>query len=65
MSQVSADVTEYRGYTLSAVQHAPGWRVNIYPGPNLLRTQPDSVSAILKEEALTKARAIIDHQLSS
>jgi hypothetical protein len=64
MPQDSADVTEYRGYMLISAERTPGWRVNIYPGPNLLRTQPDCVSATLKEEALIKARAIIDHQLS-
>jgi hypothetical protein len=61
----ASEVTEYRGYMLSSAQRARGWRVNIYPGSNLLPTQPDSVSATLKKEALTKARAIIDHQLSS
>lgn len=65
MSQISRDVSEYRGYTLSLVQHASGWRVKIFPGAQLLRTYPDSVSAITKEEALTKARATIDHHLSS
>ena len=28
---------EYRGYTLSAVQHGPGWQAHIHPGPRLLR----------------------------
>jgi len=54
---------EYRGYSLDAVQHGPGWRVHISPGPRLLRTQPDHVAAATKEEAFAKARAIIDHHL--
>src|SRR5262249_12946722 len=54
---------EYRGYTLSAVQHGPGWQAHKYPGPQLLRTQPDHVLALTKEEALAKARAIVDQHL--
>ena len=65
MSQMSVNVIEYRGYTLTPVEHAPGWRVHIYPGPHLLHTQPGQVSAITKEEALTRARAVVDRQLSS
>jgi len=57
MSQTNANHIEYRGYTLDAVQHGPGWRVHIWPGPQFLRTQPDHVSAATKEEAFTKARA--------
>ncbi len=57
------NTVEYRGYTLSAVEHSPGWYVHIYPGPSLLRTHPDYVSANTKEEALLKARATIDHHL--
>ncbi|MBC9882984.1 hypothetical protein G8O24_37435 [Bradyrhizobium sp. INPA01-394B] len=65
MSQISGDVSEYRGYTLSLVRHASGWRVQIYPGGQLLRTDPDSVSAVGREEALARARAVIDHHLST
>ena len=32
MSETSANDIEYRGYTLTAVQYGPGWRVQIYPG---------------------------------
>jgi hypothetical protein len=52
---------EYRGYTLNPVQQSPGWRVCIYPGPHLLRTDPAQVSAITREEALAKARATVDY----
>ena len=55
---------QYRGYTLDPVQHSPGWRVYIFPGPHLLRTDPDHVSAVRKEEALAKARAVVDHRLT-
>ena len=55
---------EYRGYTLEPVQRSPGWRIYIYPGPHLLRTDPDHVSAATKEEALAKARATVDHRLT-
>ncbi len=65
MPQTSGDVSEYRGYTLNLVRYASGWRVQIYPGAQLLHTNPDSVSAIGREEALAKARAVIDHHLSS
>ncbi len=65
MTQMGANEAAYRGYTLTSVEHAPGWRVYIYPGPHLLHTQPDQILAITKEEALAKARAIIDHKLSS
>lgn len=44
MSRISGDISEYRGYTLSLVRYASGWRVQIYPGGQLLRTDPDSVS---------------------
>lgn len=60
----SANVDEYRGYTLSPVERGPGWQVTIYPGPQLLHTEPDRASASTKEEAFAKARAIIDHHLS-
>src|SRR5215467_6992491 len=36
MSETSANVIEYRGYTLTAVRYGPGWRVQIYPGPGRL-----------------------------
>ncbi len=65
MTQIQANEAEYRGYTLTSVKYPPGWRVYIYPGPHLLHTQPDHVLAITKEEALAKARAIVDHRLSS
>jgi hypothetical protein len=63
MSEPSANHVEYRGYGLEAAEHGSGWRVLISPGPRLLRTQPDHVSAVSKEEAFTKARAIVDHHL--
>ena len=63
MPQTNKSDLEYRGYTLVAVEHAPGWRVHIYPGHGLLHTHPDSVSAITREEALTKARSVIDSHL--
>ena len=58
-----ANRIEYRGYTLTAVQHAAEWRVYIFPGPQLLHTQPGHVSGLTKEDALAKARATIDHHL--
>jgi len=63
MSQTSENFLEYRGYSLNAVQYGPGWRVHISPGPRLLRTQPDRVSAATKEEAFAEARAVVDHHL--
>ena len=63
MPQTSEDYTEYRGYGLEAVQRGSGWRVHISPGPQFLRTQPDHVSAVTKEEAFSEARAIVDHHL--
>jgi hypothetical protein len=65
MRQTSTSDIQYRGYTLTAVEHSPGWRVHIYPGQGRLRTHPDSVSAVTKEEAFAKARMTVDHQLSS
>jgi len=64
MSDRNERVTEYRGYNFIAVEHSPGWRVNIYPGPGLLHTGLDHVSAPTKEEALAKARASVDLRLS-
>jgi hypothetical protein len=65
MRQTGTSDIQYRGYTLTAVEHSPGWRVHIYPGQARLRTHPDSVSAVTKEEAFAKARITVDHQLSS
>ena len=65
MPDASTSTIEYRGYTLTAVQQSPGWRMHIHPGPGLLRTHPDVVSAVTKEEAFAKARAAIDLHLSS
>jgi hypothetical protein len=65
MRQTSTSDIEYRGYTLTAVEHSPGWRVYIYPGKGRLHTHPNFVSAFTKEEALAKARITVDHQLSS
>jgi hypothetical protein len=62
---MTANSTEYRGYTLTAVEHSPGWRVHIYPGPGLLHTQLEHVLAPTKEEAFAKARAAVDYRLSS
>jgi hypothetical protein len=65
MPQPSASDIQYRGYTLTAVEHSPGWRVHIYPGQGRLRTHPDFVSAVTKEEAFAKAGITVDYQLSS
>jgi hypothetical protein len=63
MSHPNGNHVEYRGYNLDAVQYGPGWRVHIAAGPQLLRTQPDHVSALTREDAFAKARAIVDHHL--
>lgn len=63
MAQENTTHIDYRGYSLDAVQYGPGWRVQISPGPQLLRTQPDHVSAVTKDEAFTEARAVVDHHL--
>jgi hypothetical protein len=64
MTETNERVIEYRGYSFIAVEHSPGWRVNIFPGPGLLHTTPDQVSAPTKEEALARARASVDLRLS-
>jgi hypothetical protein len=65
MPRNGSNTIEYRGYTLTAVERSPGWRVQIYPRPGLLRTQPDHAVAPTKEEAFAKARAAVDYRLSS
>ena len=65
MSATRTSDLEYRGYTLVAVEHSPGWRVDIYPGPRLLPTHPTHVLAVTKEQAFAKARAAVDYRLSS
>jgi len=65
MPQASTSDIQYRGYTLIAVEHSPGWRVHIYPGQGRLHTDHDFVLAPTKEEAFAKARLTVDHQLSS
>ena len=65
MPQTSTSDIQYRGYTLIAVQHSPGWRVHIYPGQGRLHTDPDLVLGLSKEEAFAKARLAVDRQLSS
>ena len=49
--------------SLVAVEQALGWRVHIYSGHKFLHTHPDSVSAISREEALTKARSVTERHL--
>jgi hypothetical protein len=65
MPETSTSDVQYRGYTLTAVEHSPGWRVDIFPGPGLLPAHPGQVSATTKEQAFAKARAAVDHRLSS
>jgi hypothetical protein len=65
MPQASTNDIQYRGYTLIAVEHSPGWRVHIYPAQGRLHTAPDFVLAPTKEEAFAKARFAVDYQLSS
>jgi hypothetical protein len=65
MPQASTTDIQYRGYTLIAVEHSPGWRVHIYPGQGRLHTDHDFVLASTKEEAFAKARLTVDYQLSS
>jgi hypothetical protein len=65
MPQASASDIQYRGYTLIAVEHSPGWRVHIYPGQGRLHTDPNFVLALTNEEAFAKARLTVDYQLSS
>ena len=64
MNESNKREIEYRGYTFITVEHSLGWRVDIYPGPGLLHTKPQHVSASTKEEALAKARVSVDHHLS-
>jgi hypothetical protein len=49
MAQTTKTDGEYRGYALTAVQRSPGWQIRIDPGPGLLRTRPDHVSASTKK----------------
>ncbi|AFL54821.1 hypothetical protein USDA257_p01030 (plasmid) [Sinorhizobium fredii USDA 257] len=64
MSQlIASHHSDYRGYGLEASHYASGWRVHIIPGPRSLPTDPDHVLADTQEEALTKARAIVDRHL--
>jgi hypothetical protein len=65
MPQANTSDIQYRGYTLTAVEHSPGWRVHIYPGQGRLHTHPDFVLAPTREEAFAKARLAVDYQLSS
>ena len=51
---MSTDTIEYRGYTLAAVEHSPGWRVHIYPGPGLLHTRPDHAWRLQKRRRLRR-----------
>jgi hypothetical protein len=60
---MSANTIEYRGYTLTPVERAPGWLVYICPGPHLLHPEPDQVSGVTEEEAFTKARSVVDRRL--
>jgi hypothetical protein len=64
MPDTRTSYVDYRGYTLTAVEHSPGWRVDIFPGPGLLATHPAQVSAATKEQAFAKARAAVDYHLS-
>jgi len=64
MPETRTSDVQYRGYTLTAVEHSPGWQVDIYPGPRLLATHPGHVSAATKEQAFAKARAAVDRHLS-
>jgi hypothetical protein len=65
MRQTSTSDIQYRGYTLTAVEHSSGWRVYIYAGHGRLHTHPGFVAGVTKEEAFAKARITVDHQLSS
>ncbi|MBD9649875.1 hypothetical protein IB267_16070 [Ensifer sp. ENS09] len=61
MAHLKSSHVEYRGYSFELVHYGAGWRVHIMPGPRLLSTSPDHVLADTVEDALTKARAIVDH----
>ncbi len=65
MSETIGGSLEYRGYTLTTVQYGSGWRVHIYPGPHILHTQPDHLFGSTKEDALARARAIVDLRFSN
>jgi hypothetical protein len=63
MLETRTSEVEYRGYTLIAIEHSSGWRVDVYPGPGRLPTHPASISAATKEQAFAKARAAVDYRL--
>ncbi len=54
---------QYRGYSLEMVHYGAGWRVHITPGAHLLSTDPDHILADTQEDALAKARVIVDLRL--
>jgi len=65
MPETRTSEVEYRRYTLIAIEHSSGWRVDVYPGPGLLGTRPAYITAATKEQAFAKARAAVDYRLSS
>jgi hypothetical protein len=54
-----------RGYSLIVTERSPGWCVHIFPGRHGLRhTHPDRLLGSTKEEALAKARATVEVEMS-
>lgn len=63
MAHLKSNHVKYRGYSFELVHYGAGWRVHIMPGPRLLLTNPDHILADTREDALTKAREIVDRRL--
>lgn len=63
MADYQSSHDDYRGYGFETVHYGAGWRVHITPGAHLLPTEPDHILADTREEALIKARAVVDLRL--
>jgi hypothetical protein len=60
----SPETRKYKEYELTAMQHAGGWQVHIYPTrKEIPRLSPDHVSAPYKEAAFKAAECLIDTKL--
>jgi hypothetical protein len=65
IDQVPTETRIYRDFELTAMQHAGGWQVHIYPTRiGVSKPNPDYAAAMDKEAAFKGAESIIDAQSS-
>jgi hypothetical protein len=66
IDKVTTETRIHKRFELTAIQHAGGWQVHIYPTQiGISKPDPDYAGSLDKEVAFKAAEALIDSQFPS